>query len=260
MRVENLYPLFFKNIKKEVNFMERLQKVIQKAGICSRRKAEELISLGKVKVNGTVVTEMGIQVDTSDEVSVNGEKLKSEQLVYYVLNKPSGYVSTTSDNFNRRTILDLIPVKERIFPIGRLDYDTSGVLLLTNDGEFMNALIHPKFKVEKEYHVKIKGLLRKDESSRLTKGVDLGDFTTSPAKVFDVEYDDDKVNTLVKVIIHEGKYHQIKRMFDEIGHPVLKLRRHRFGIVTTEGIKQGDYRLLKPHEIKQLWNLSRYGK
>jgi len=151
--------------------MERLQKAIQKAGICSRRKAEELISQGKVTVNGNLITEMGFQVENSDEVVVNGERIASEEKVYYVLNKPSGYVSTTSDNFNRRTIVELIPVKERIFPIGRLDYDTTGVILLTNDGEFMNAMIHPKFKVEKEYHAKIKGLLRKDESSRLTNGL-----------------------------------------------------------------------------------------
>lgn len=240
--------------------MERLQKSIQKAGICSRRKAEELIREGKVSVNGVVITEMGFSVNPSDEIFVNGEKIRSEEKVYYVLNKPSGYVSTTSDNFNRRTIMELIPSKERIFPIGRLDYDTSGVILLTNDGEFMNAMIHPKFKVEKEYHAKIKGLLRKEESLRLENGLHLGDFISSPAKIIDVEYDEDKINTLVKIIISEGKYHQVKRMFEAIGHPVLKLRRHRFGVITSDGIKQGDFRALKPHEIKQLWNLSRYGK
>ncbi len=240
--------------------MERLQKKIQKAGICSRRKAEELIKEGKVMVNDIVVTEMGVQVEPQDEIRVDGKLLMNEELAYYVLNKPTGYVSTTSDNLGRRTIMDLIHVKERVFPIGRLDYDTSGVLLLTNDGDFMNALIHPKFKVEKEYHVKVKGLLRKEESSRIQKGLDLGDFKSAPAKIFDVEYDEPKENTYVKVIITEGKYHQVRRMFEQIGHPVLKLRRHRFGVVTTDGLAQGDFRLLGPHEIKQLWNLSRYGK
>ncbi|MGE0003753.1 MAG: pseudouridine synthase, partial [Candidatus Izemoplasmatales bacterium] len=122
------------------------------------------------------------------------------------------------------------------------------------------AMIHPKFKVEKEYHVKVEGLVRKEESAKLRKGVDLGDFKSAPARIFDVEYDDKKTSSRVKIVIHEGKYHQIKRMFEAIGHPVLKLRRHRFGTITTEGLKQGESRLLKPHEIKQLWNLSNYGK
>lgn len=240
--------------------MERLQKVIQKAGVASRRAAEQMIVDGKVEVNGIVVTELGTQVDSTDVVKVEGKKIGREEKVYYVMNKPTGYVSTTSDNLNRRTIMDLIHVKERVFPIGRLDYDTSGVILLTNDGDFMNALIHPKFKVEKEYHVKVAGLLRKEESYQIAKGMDLGDFSSQPAKVFDVKYDDKKENTYVKIIITEGKYHQVKRMFEAVGHKVLKLRRHRFGVVTSEGIKQGEYRLLKPHEIKQLWNLSQYGK
>jgi len=240
--------------------MERLQKAIAKAGVCSRRKAEELIKEGKVKVNGKVVNELGFQVESSDEIRVEDKQVLREELVYYVLNKPTGYLSTTSDDLDRRTIMDLVPVKERIFPIGRLDYDTSGVILLTNDGEFMNAMIHPKFKVEKEYHVKIQGLLRKEESKILEKGIHLGDFTSARSKIVGVEYDDKKQNTLVKIIIHEGKYHQIKRMFEAVNHPVLKLRRHRFGVVTIDGLKQGEFRILKPHELKQLWNLSKYGK
>lgn len=241
--------------------MERLQKVIQKSGLCSRRKAEELIANGMVKVNGQIITTLGTQVEVTDQIEVSGERIKQiDELVYYVLNKPTGYVSTTSDEHGRRTIMDLMKVSERIYPIGRLDYDTSGVILLTNDGDFMNSLIHPKFKVEKEYHVKVKGLLRKDASSKLEKGLDLGDFTSARSKIISVKYDDKKENTYVSIIITEGKYHQIKRMFEEVGHPVVKLRRHRFGVVTTEGLKQGDFRRLKPHEIKQLWNLSKYGK
>lgn len=240
--------------------MERLQKVIQRAGIASRRNAEDLIRQGRVTVNGEVVTEMGVQVESFDKVEVDGALLKHEEFVYLVLNKPAGYVSTTQDDKGRKTILDLIHVDERVVPVGRLDYDTAGVILLTNDGQFLNAMIHPKFKVEKEYHVKVEGLLRKEESAKLRKGVDLGDFKSAPARIFDVEYDDKKTSSRVKIVIHEGKYHQIKRMFEAIGHPVLKLRRHRFGTITTEGLKQGESRLLKPHEIKQLWNLSNYGK
>ena len=151
--------------------MERLQKAIAKAGLASRRKAEELILQGKVKVDGVVITQVGTIVESHQTIEVEGKVLKTEELVYYVINKPTGYLSTTSDEHKRRTVVDLIPSKERIFPIGRLDYDTSGALLLTNDGDFMNALIHPKFKVEKEYAVKVKGLLRKEESAILRKGV-----------------------------------------------------------------------------------------
>lgn len=240
--------------------MERLQKVIAKAGIASRRAAEELIVAGRVKVDGEVVKTLGTLVDSSQLVQVDDTVLKTEELVYYLMNKPSGYLSTTSDDLNRRTVLDLLPIKERIYPIGRLDYDTTGVLLLTNDGDFMNALIHPKFKVEKEYHAKIQGLLRKEESLLLKKGLDLGDFKAQPARVYDVRYDDKKENTHVNIVVTEGKYHQIKRMFEAIGHPVLKLRRDRFGTITCEGLKQGEFRRLRPHEIKQLWQLSEFGK
>lgn len=240
--------------------MERLQKVIAKAGIASRRKAELLIQEGKVKVDGEIVTTLGSLVDSNQVIVVDGTVLKTEELAYYVMNKPSGYLSTTKDEKNRRTVLDLIPTQERIYPIGRLDYDTTGVLLLTNDGDFMNALIHPKFKVEKEYAVKIEGLLRKEESALLRKGIVLEDFTTQSARIFDVKYDESKQYTTLHIVITEGKYHQIKRMFEAIQHPVVKLRRVRFGNITCDGLKQGEYRRLKPHEIKVLWQLSEFGK
>jgi 23S rRNA pseudouridine2605 synthase len=239
--------------------MERLQKIIAQAGIASRRAAEQLIIDGFVEVDGRLVTTLGTMVDESAVVSVKGKVINQEDKVYYLLNKPEGYVSTTTDEHHRKTVLDLVPVKERIFPIGRLDYDTTGVLILTNDGDFMNALIHPKFKVEKEYHVKVKGLLRKETSKQLCRGIDLGDFKSQGAKIFDVRYDDQKENSYAKIIITEGKYHQIKRMFEAVNHPVLRLRRHRFGTLTAEGVPLGEYRRLKPHEIKQLWNLSRFG-
>ncbi len=240
--------------------MERLQKVIAQAGLASRRAAEQLIIDGRVKVDGVVVSTLGTSVSNDQIVMVDDVPIKYEDKVYYVMNKPSGYVSTTADEKNRKTVLDLMDSNERIFPIGRLDYDTTGVLLLTNDGEFMNALIHPKFKVEKEYHVKVKGLLRKETSKQLCRGINLGDFTSGFAKVFDVRYDEKKEHSLVKIIITEGKYHQIKRMFEAVGHEVVKLKRHRFGCITVEDLKQGEYRRLKPYEIKQLWHLSRFGK
>ena len=240
--------------------MERLQKVIAKAALASRRAAEQLIIDGRVKVDGVVVSTLGTSVSNDQIVMVDDVPIKYEDKVYYVMNKPSGYVSTTADEKNRKTVLDLMDSNERIFPIGRLDYDTTGVLLLTNDGEFMNALIHPKFKVEKEYHVKVKGLLRKETSKQLCRGINLGDFTSGFAKVFDVRYDEKKEHSLVKIIITEGKYHQIKRMFEAVGHEVVKLKRHRFGCITVEDLKQGEYRRLKPYEIKQLWHLSRFGK
>ncbi len=239
--------------------MERLQKILQKAGIASRRNAEELIKSGRVKVNGQVVTVLGSKADFSDEIMVDNKKVKLENKVYYLLYKPEGYVSTTNDQYNRLTVVDLIPVEEKIFPIGRLDYNTSGALILTNDGEFANALMHPKFKLEKQYTVKVSGLVRKETSKLICRGVDLGNFKTQPAKIFDVSYDDKKENTTLTIVITEGKYHQVKRMFAKFDHNVLKLKRDRYGCVDLKGLNKGDYRRLKIHEVKKLWNLSENG-
>jgi len=240
--------------------MERLQKVIAAAGVASRRTAEELIVAGRVTVNGVVITALGTQVGPDDSVAIDGNVLGREEKVYFVLNKPSGVVSTTDDDKKRKTVVQLIHARERIFPIGRLDFDTTGVILLTNDGDFNNALIHPRFHVEKEYRVKVSGLLRRETSTSLCRGVAIDGVKTAPAKIFDVRYDEDKTSTHLTIVITEGKYHQIKRMFESVGHPVLKLRRERFGTITCEGLKPGGWRRLKPHEIKQLWNLSRFGK
>ena len=240
--------------------MERLQKIIAQSGICSRRKAEELIVAGKVYVDGVQITTLGYKASLSSEIVVDGKKLEKEDLEYYVLYKPQGYISSTSDEVNRKVVTDLIETNKRIYPIGRLDYDTTGVLLLTNDGDFHLALSHPKFHVEKEYFVKCKGLIRKEESKLLESGVNIGDGVTAPAKVLSVEYTKERKNSFVSIVINEGKYHQVKRMFEAIGHEVVKLKRVRFGNITLEGLNIGDSRRLKPHEIKTLWNLANNGQ
>jgi 23S rRNA pseudouridine2605 synthase len=239
--------------------MERLQKIIQKAGIASRRKAEEMISQGRVSVNGEVITELGSKASFSDEILVDGKRIMREEKVYYVLYKPEGYISTTDDQFDRPTVVDLVPVKEQIFPIGRLDYDTSGVILLTNDGDFANQMIHPKYKIEKEYYVRIKGLLRKESSIKLAKGLIYDGIKAMPAKVFNVKYDDKKESTFLHIIITEGKNHQVKKMFESLGHEVTKLKRIRFGVVDLQGLNKGEFRVLKPHEIKTMHNLAKNG-
>ncbi|HRY77704.1 MAG TPA: pseudouridine synthase [Candidatus Izemoplasmatales bacterium] len=240
--------------------MERIQKIIAASGAASRRTAEEWILQGRVKVNGETISRPGHPVEPSDRIEIDGRPLPApEEKVYFLLNKPAGVVTTTADDKNRKTVVDLIDTDKRIFPVGRLDYDTTGALILTNDGDFMNALIHPRHHVEKEYSVKVEGLLRKEESARIGRGLDVEDFHTLPCRILSVRYDQAKTSTSLKIIIEEGKYHQIKRMFEIVGHPVIKLSRIRFGTLTCEGLSPGEYRRLKPHEIKQLWNLSRFG-
>ena len=235
--------------------MERLQKVIANSGYTSRRKAEDLIVQGKVKVNGKIVTELGTKVTNKDTIHVEGNLIGTQEKVYYLLYKPTGYVSTTSDEFGRNTVMDLLPNDKRIYPVGRLDYDTSGVLLLTNDGDFTNIMTSPKNHVEKEYRVKLSGLLRKEESTLICRGIKLDNYTTKKAKIRDVSYNKENLTTLATIIISEGKYHQVKKMFEATGHKVLKLKRVRFGVVTLDKMKTGEHRLLKPYELKQLRTL-----
>lgn len=239
--------------------MERLQKIIQKAGIASRRKAEDMIAEGRVSVNGKVVTEMGTKASFSDDIRVDGKKIEAENKVYFVLYKPESIISSVKDQFDRDTVTDFIPVKEKIFPIGRLDYDTSGLILLTNDGDFANMMIHPKYKIEKEYYVRIKGLLRKESSIKLAKGLIYDNERALPAKVYDVKYDDKKETTFLNIVITEGKNRQVRRMFESLGHEVVKLKRIRFGTITLDGLNRGEYRILKPHEIKTLYNMAKNG-
>lgn len=241
--------------------MERLQKVIAHAGIASRRKAEELILQGQVKVNGVVVRELGTKVTPADDVEVNNVKIESEKKVYHLLYKPKSVISAVSDDRGRKTVVDLFPnVEERIFPVGRLDYETSGVLLLTNDGDFANKMTHPRYNIDKTYVAKIKGVLRREEVLALEKGVQLEDGMTAPARVNVISADDKLGKSIVAITIHEGRNRQVRRMFEAVGHPVSKLKRENFAFLTTYGLNAGESRELTTHEIKQLRVLSDTGK
>lgn len=235
--------------------MERLQKVIASSGYCSRRKAEELIKKGVVFVNGVRVTELGTKVETNDEIVVNGRSLTMENKEYYLLYKPSGVITTTSDDKNRKTVVDLINTDKRIYPVGRLDYDTTGVLLLTNDGDFANILMHPSNQIEKVYLVKTPGILTKEELHALRSGVIIDGFKTSPAKVRIKQYNKSSNLSLVEITIHEGKNHQVKKMFEAVNHEVVKLKRERIGFFDLNGLKIGEYRRLTIKEVKKVYAL-----
>ena len=236
--------------------MERLQKYLASCGVASRRKAEELITNGCVSVNDVIIKELGTQVSNNDIVKVNGVVVTKEEHVYFVLNKPTGYITSVKDELNRPTILDLFEEEDkkyRLFPVGRLDFDTAGVLLVTNDGEFSNKLTKANYEVEKEYVARVEGLVTKLEILKLSKGVTLKTgYTTKPCKAKVVSSDKRNNSSLLNIIIHEGKNHQVRLMCDAIGHPVKKLTRVRVGNITLEGIPKGCYRKLKIHEIKEI--------
>ncbi len=233
--------------------MERLQKVIAQAGVASRRKAEELILQGSVTVNGKVVKELGTKVSPNEKVEVNGIPLEREQPVYFLLYKPTGVISSVSDDKGRKVVTDFFPLrKERLFPVGRLDYDTSGVLILTNDGEFANLLMHPKHEMNKVYIAKVKGIPRRDQLKLLEKGIRLEDGTTAPAKTKMLSSDKSKNTSIIEITIHEGRNRQVRRMFEAIDCPVIKLKREQYGFLTLHGLNSGDSRELTPYEVKQL--------
>lgn len=240
--------------------MERLQKVLARAGVASRRKAEGLITDGKVKVNGTVVTELGTKVTASDRIEVEGIQIVKETFVYYLLYKPRGYISTVHDEKGRKTVLDLLPgVEQRIFPVGRLDYDTSGVIILTNDGDFSYTMTHPKYGIKKQYIAKVKGIPTREALKKLETGIELEDGMTAPAHVKLRSMDKKAQTALVEITISEGRNRQVRRMFDAIGCPVAKLRRESFANLTTYGLNAGEARELTTHEVKQLRVLAETG-
>ena len=237
---------------------ERLQKVMAACGLASRRKCEEIISSGRVKVNGTVVTELGTKVGKKDIIEVDGKVLSKQEHVYYVMNKPTGYLTTVKDDLGRRTVMDLIDPetkKTRIFPIGRLDYDTSGVLLFTNDGDLSYRLTKSQKEVEKEYQVRVDGILTQDAVTKLIKGVLIDGVMTKRAKVEIMDLDRKNNSSLFKITITEGRNRQVRKMCETVGFEVKKLKRVSFGGVTLDGLSVGEYRPLKPHEIKKLYSL-----
>lgn len=234
--------------------MERLQKIIANSGYCSRRKAEELILKNKVIVNGKMVNELGYKASSKDDIIIDGCTITKQDKVYYLLYKPRGYITSTSDDKKRKVVTDLIPTNKRIYPIGRLDYDTTGLLLLTNDGNLANYLMHPKNKVDKVYLAKISGFLTGDEIKKLTNGVYIDGIKTAKAKIKVRKNDYKNKTSLVNITIHEGKNHQVKKMFEAVNHEVLKLKRERVAFLDLKGLKAGEYRKLNPKEVKQLYN------
>ena len=241
--------------------MERLQKVMAAAGVASRRKSEELIVEGRVCVNGEVVRELGYKVKKGDEIEVDGNPIEKEEKVYFLMNKPKKTMCTSNDEFERATVIDLIGCKERVFTVGRLDYDTSGVLLITNDGDFANEIIHPRYHIAKVYNLTINGVLTGDDMKKLKQGIVLDDgFKTKPAKYKITEKDVAKKQCSFDLTIYEGRNRQIKRMMEALGYEVKRLHRKELGFLTCSDLRQGEYRKLKPFEVKKLRALASLGK
>ena len=236
--------------------MERLQKVIANSGYTSRRKAEELITSGKVMVNGKIVKELGTKVSGSDTIVVEGKTLELDsKKVYYLLNKPRGVISSVSDEAGRTTVVDLIKTNSRIYPVGRLDYDTTGLLLLTNDGELANKLIHPSNGVEKTYIAKIEGILNKEAIDKLKHGVVVDGRKVKIVRFKVKKKDIVKETSLVEITIIEGRNHIVKNIFKELGYSVEKLTRVSLDFLNIEGLKSGEYRELSIKEVKRLYSL-----
>lgn len=236
--------------------MERLQKKIANLGYCSRRKAEELITKGLVEVNGEVVTKLGTTVKAGDIITVEGNILdNSKAFEYYLLNKPKGVVTTTSDDKGRTTVIDLIDTNTRIYPVGRLDYDTTGILILTNDGELANLLASPSSNVDKTYIAKVEGEVTIPSIQALRNGVVIDGVKTKKARVKLKSVDKKKKTSIVELTIHEGKNHQVKKMFESLGYKVTKLRRERYANLNLKGLMPGEYRPLSIKEVKILYSL-----
>lgn len=238
---------------------ERLQKFLAESGVASRRKSEELILNGKVKVNGTTVTELGIKINPeNDIVEYNGKVIKKENnKVYIVLNKPIGYVTTVKDQFKRDTVMDLVKgVKERVVPVGRLDMYTSGALLLSNDGEFVNKVTHPKHQIEKTYNATVVGKITKEDVEKLTNGVEIEDngeiYKTKNAKVKILKIDEIKNISRVQITIHEGKNREVRKMCEAVGKKVLALHRCKIGNIDVKDLALGKWRYLNKKEIEEL--------
>lgn len=233
--------------------MERLQKVIAEAGYASRRKAEELIKAGKVYVNGKKITELGVKVSGDDLITIDGVSLSKEDKVYYLLNKPRGVVSTASDEHGRKIVTDFIKTDKRIYPIGRLDYDTTGLLLLTNDGDLANTLMHPSHLVEKTYVAKLNKAITPADQMKLKHGIKVDGIKCIPTRVKVKNVDIEKDTSIVEISIIEGRNHIVKKVFQELGYLVDKLTRTQYGFLTLDNLKSGEYRILSIKEVKKLY-------
>ena len=238
----------------QINMEERLQKYLAECGIASRRKCEEYIIQGKVQVNGKTITELGVKVNPEkDKITFEGKNVKQEERkVYILLNKPIGYVTTSDEQFGRDKVLDLVKVRERVVPVGRLDMYTSGALILTNDGDFVYKVTHPKHEIRKTYTVTVKGIIKNEEVEQLRKGVKIDDYTTRPAKVKILKTDEEKDISRLEITIHEGKNRQVRRMCESVGRRVIALHRSKIGNIGVKDIELGKWRYLKDREIQEL--------
>ena len=238
----------------QINMEERLQKYLAECGIASRRKCEEYIIQGKVQVNGKKITELGVKVNPEkDKITFEGKNVKQEERkVYILLNKPIGYVTTSDEQFGRDKVLDLVKVRERVVPVGRLDMYTSGALILTNDGDFVYKVTHPKHEITKTYTVTVKGIIKNEEVEQLRKGVKIDDYTTRPAKVKILKTDEEKDISRLEITIHEGKNRHVRRMCESVGRRVIALHRSKIGNIGVKDIELGKWRYLKDFEVKTL--------
>jgi len=236
---------------------ERLQKFLAETGIASRRKCEEYILQGKVKVNGNVITTLGTKINPrKDKVEYNNKlvKKKTNEYTYILLNKPIDYVTTAKDQFGRNTVLDLVKIEKRLVPVGRLDMYTSGALILTDDGNFVYKVTHPKHEITKTYTVTLRGTITQEEVDKLIEGVDIGDFVTNQAKVKILKIDEEQNKSRLEITIHEGKNRQVRRMCEAIGKKVLALHRSKIGNIGVKDIKIGTWRYLTAKEVDELLN------
>ncbi|KOF57945.1 MULTISPECIES: pseudouridine synthase [Clostridium] len=234
---------------------ERLQKYMASCGVASRRKCEKLIEEGRVSVNGVTITELGFKINTdSDKVFLDGKPIKiEEKKIYIALNKPKGYITASSDNRGRKTVIDIFDFKERLFPVGRLDYETSGLLIITNDGEIFNKIMHPKQNINKTYIALVSGIPDETEISTLKKGVDIGGYITAPSEASIVKVEGK--NSILKIVIHEGKKRQVRRMCRAIHHHVIELKRVSIGSITLGDLEVGQWRYLSKDEVNYLMNI-----
>ena len=233
--------------------MVRLQKAIADSGFCSRRKAEEYIVKGKVFVNGERITELGSKVEGNEEIIVDENAISKQDKEYYILYKPRGVISSKKDDKGRKTVVDFFSSNKRLYPVGRLDYDTTGIILLTNDGEFANMMLHPKNKIPKVYIAKLEGIIDGYSIKKIKSGIVIDGIKCIPDRV-KLKSADKKSNTcIVEITIHDGRNHEVKRIFESAGYNVIKLKRESIAFLTLQGLSSGEFRKLTIKEVKQLY-------